>query len=184
MSKNIINKYLPHPRLITSNRWIKLLGPHLQDPSLWHLNRRSFAGAMAVGMFCAFMPVPFQMLLAAIAAVVLRVNILVAVPLVWISNPITIAPIFYFCYYIGALILGTEIHAFIIELDLDWILSELLYIWQPLLLGSLVVGAIASLVSFLLAQFFWRYHLWTRIKIRRRRARKARKAREAKTRST
>ena len=181
MAKKLISKYLPHPRMITSNRWIKLLGPRLQEPSLWHLNRRSFAGAIAVGIFCAFMPVPFQMLLAAIAAVALRVNILIAVPLVWISNPVTLAPIFYFCYVIGALILGTEIHAFIFELDLDWLLSEILYIWQPLLLGCLVVATIASLVSFFLAQFFWRYHLWTRIKIRRMRARKAR---EAKSRST
>jgi uncharacterized protein (DUF2062 family) len=136
---------------------------------------------MAVGMFCAFMPVPFQMLLAAIAAVALRVNILVAVPLVWISNPVTLAPIFYFCYVIGALILGTEIHGFIFELDFDWLLSELLFIWQPLLLGCLVVATIASLVSFFLAQFFWRYHLLTRIKNRRMRVRKAR---EAKSRST
>jgi uncharacterized protein (DUF2062 family) len=181
MAKKLIKKYLPHPRLITSNRWIKLLGPRLHDPSLWHLNRRSFAGAMAVGMFCAFMPVPFQMLLAAIAAITFRVNILVAVPLVWISNPITIAPIFYFCYYIGAIILGTEVHGFIFELNFDWLLSEFLYIWQPLLLGSLVAGTIASLVTFFLAQFFWRYHLWTRIKNRRMRARKSR---EAKSRST
>ncbi len=181
MAKKLINKNLPHPRIITSNRWIKLLGPRLHEPSLWHLNRRSFAGAMAVGMFCAFMPVPFQMLLAAIAAVALRVNILIAVPLVWISNPVTLAPIYYYCYYVGALILGTEIHAFIFELNFDWLLSELLYIWQPLLLGCLVVATIASLVSFFLAQFFWRYHLWTRIKNRRMRARKAR---EAKSRST
>jgi len=125
-----------------------------------------------VGMFCAFLPIPFQMLLAAIAAVAFRVNILVAVPLVWISNPITIAPIFYFCYYVGALIMGTEIHDFIIELDFDWLVSELLYTWRPLLLGSLVVATIASLVSFMLAQLFWRYHLWTRIKIRKRRRRK------------
>ncbi|MCZ6798633.1 MAG: DUF2062 domain-containing protein [Gammaproteobacteria bacterium] len=172
MAKNLIKKYLPHPRTITSSRWLKLLGPRLHEPSLWHLNRRSFAGAMAVGMFCAFLPIPFQMLLAAIAAVAFRVNILIAVPLVWISNPITVAPIFYFCYYVGALIMGTEIHDFIIELDFDWLLSELLYTWQPLLLGSLVVATIASLVSFMLAQFFWRYHLWTRIKIRRRRRRK------------
>ena len=127
---------------------------------------------MAVGMFCAFLPIPFQMLLAAIAAVAFRVNILVAVPLVWITNPITLAPIFYFCYYVGALIMGTEIHDFIIELDFDWLVSELLYTWRQLLLGSLVVATIASLVSFMLAQFFWRYHLWTRIKIRRRRRRK------------
>ena len=173
MAKKLIKKYLPHPGTITENRWIKVLGPRLQEPGLWHLNRRSFSGAMAVGVFCAFMPIPFQMLLAAIAAIVFRVNILIAVPLVWISNPVTIAPIFYFCYSIGAWILGTEVHNFLFELSFEWLLSEILDIWQPLLLGCLVVATISSITSLIVAQIFWRYHLWTRIKIRRNRKSKA-----------
>ena len=173
MAKKLIKKYLPHPGTITENRWIKVLGPRLQDPGLWHINRRSFSGAIAVGVFCAFMPIPFQMLLAAIAAVAFRVNILIAVPMVWISNPITIPPMFYFCYSVGAWILGTETHNFIFELNFDWLLSEILHIWQPLLLGSLVVATLSSISALLVAHLFWRYHLWTRIKIRRKRRRKA-----------
>ena len=172
MARKLIKKYLPHPGTITENRWIKVLGPRLQDPGLWHINRRSFSGAMAVGVFCAFMPIPFQMLLAAIAAVAFRVNILIAVPIVWISNPITIPPMFYFCYSVGAWILGTETHDFMFELSPDWLLSEFLYIWQPLLLGSLVVATLASISALLVAHLFWRYHIWTRIKIRRKRGRK------------
>ena len=172
MAKKLIKKYLPHPGLITENRWIKVLGPRLQDPGLWHINRRSFSGAIAVGVFCAFMPIPFQMLLAAIAAVAFRVNILIAVPMVWISNPITIPPMFYFSYSVGAWILGTETHDFMFQLSFDWLLSEILYIWQPLLLGSLLVATISSLSSLLVAHLFWRYHIWTRIKNRRKRGRK------------
>ena len=172
MAKKLIKKFLPHPGTITQNRWIKVLGPRLQDPGLWHINRRSFSGAIAVGVFCAFMPIPFQMLLAAIAAVAFRVNILIAVPLVWISNPITIPPMFYFCYSAGAWILGTETQDFMFELSLDWLLSEILHIWQPLLLGSLVVATISSIGSLIVAQLFWRYHIWTRIKNRRKRRRK------------
>ena len=173
MARKLIKKYLPHPGTITENRWIKVLGPRLQDPGLWHVNRRSFSGAMAVGVFCAFMPIPFQMLLAAIAAVIFRVNILIAVPVVWISNPITIPPMFYFCYSVGAWFLGTETHDFLFELSFDWLLSEILDIWQPLLLGSLIVATISSICALIVAQLFWRYHIWTRIKIRRRRGRKS-----------
>ena len=172
MARKLIKKYLPHPGTITENRWIKVLGPRLQDPSLWHINRRSFSGAMAVGVFCAFMPIPFQMLLAAFAAVAFRVNILIAVPMVWISNPITIPPMFYFSYNVGAWILGTETHDFMLELSFDWLLSEFLYIWQPLLLGSLVVATLSSISALLVAHLFWRYHIWTRIKNRRKRRRK------------
>ncbi len=108
MANKTFRKYLPHPDVIIHNRWIKLLGPRLQEPSLWHMNRRSCSLAVALGIFCAFIPVPFQMLIAAAMAVWIRANILVTVPLVWISNPLTMAPMFYFCYLTGAVLLETE----------------------------------------------------------------------------
>jgi len=167
MARKLISKYLPHPHLITENRLIKLLGPRLHDPSLWHINRKSFSGAIAVGVFCSFMPIPLQMLLAAIIAIVFRFNILVAVPTVWISNPLTFAPIFYFCYRIGAAILDTPTENFSFELSLDWLTTGLLDIWQPFLLGCLVVGTVSAIFSYMLMQFLWRYHLLTRIKNRK-----------------
>ena len=169
MAKKIIEKYLPHPKIITDNRLIKLLGPRMHDPGLWHINRKSFCGAIAVGVFCSFLPIPFQMLLAAIAAIAFRFNILVAVPTVWISNPLTFAPIFYFCYRIGAAILDIQTSDFNFELSYDWLLTEMLDIWQPFLLGCLVVGTVSAIASYLLMQFLWRYHIWTRIKTRRNR---------------
>ena len=172
MPKKLIKKFLPQPIVIVENRLIKLLGPRLQDPGLWHINRKSFSGAVAVGVFFAFMPVPVQMLLAAIVAIMFRFNILVAVSTVWISNPITFAPIFYFCYRIGAAILDIHIDSFNFELNLNWLMTELLYIWQPFLLGCFVVGAVSAIISYLLVQFLWRYHIWTRIKIRRNRRRR------------
>ena len=172
MAKKLIKKFLPHPKVITGNRLIRLLGPRLQDPSVWHINRKSFSGAIGVGVFCAFMPVPFQMLIAAIAAICFRFNILVAVPTVWISNPITLAPMFYFCYRIGAAILDVHADNFNFELKLDWIVTGMLEIWQPFLLGCLVVGLVSASFSYWLVQFLWRYHLWTRIKNRRDRRRR------------
>ena len=167
MPKKLIKKYLPHPDRITNNRWIKKLGPRLQEPDLWHINRKSCSGAAALGMFCAFIPVPFQMLLAAIGAIAFRYNILVAVPIVWVSNPVTIPPIFYFCYWVGTLILGEEVGELNFELTFDWLMSGLLEVWQPFLLGCLVVGIVASLIAFSFVYLMWRYHVWTKIKKRR-----------------
>ena len=81
MAKKIFRKLLPHSDVIIRNRWIKLLGPRLQDPLLWHINRRACSAAVALGIFCAFIPVPFQMLIAAVFSIWMRVNILVAVPM-------------------------------------------------------------------------------------------------------
>jgi uncharacterized protein (DUF2062 family) len=173
MPKKLIKKYLPHPVIIAENRLIKLLGPRLQDPGLWHINRKSFSGAIAVGVFFAFMPIPIQMLLAVIAAVLFRFNILVAASTVWISNPLTFAPMFYFCYRIGAAILDIHIDSFSFELSVAWLMTGLLDIWQPFLLGCIVVGAVSALFSYLLMQLLWRYHIWTRIKVRRNRIRRS-----------
>ena len=155
-----------------------MLGPRLQEPDLWHINRKSCSGAAAVGMFCAFMPVPFQMLLAAIGAIWFRYNILVAVPTVWVSNPVTMPPMFYFCYWIGTLLLGVEIGELHFELTFDWLMSGLLEIWQPFLLGCFVIGVISSALSYALVRLAWRYHIWTHIKNRRKR-RKLKKSSQA-----
>lgn len=167
MSKKLIRKFLPHPEKITGNRWIKKLGPRLQAPDLWHINRKSLSGAAAIGMFCAFIPVPFQMLLAAIGAILFRCNILVAVPTVWVSNPVTMPPMFYFCYWIGTLILDTKIEHLDFELSFDWLMTGLLGIWQPFLLGCFVVAVISALLSYIFVRLAWRYYIWIHLKKRR-----------------
>ena len=143
-----------------------MLGPRLQEPSLWHINRRSCSLAVALGVFCAFIPVPFQMVIAAAGAIWLRVNILVAVPTVWISNPVTLGPMFYFCSLVGVEMLQLEPTPFVFELSFDWLLSELAEIWQPFLLGCFMVGSVLSLASFLLIRVLWHLHILNHIKER------------------
>lgn len=166
MAKKILRKFLPHPDVIIHNRWIKLLGPRLQDPSLWHINRRSCSLAVALGIFCAFIPVPFQMLIAAVGAILLRVNILVAVPMVWVSNPVTMGPMYYFCYLIGVEVLATPESAFNFELSFEWLLTGLAHVWEPFLLGCLIVGIITSLAAFALVRILWHLHILNHIKER------------------
>lgn len=168
MPRKIIKKIMPHPSRITDNRIIKKLGPQLQDPGIWHINRRSISGAIAVGLFCAAMPVPFQMLLAALGAILFRVNILLAVPTVWVSNPLTIPPMFYFSYQVGVLILGTtSTGEFHFELTFEWLATELQLIWQPFLLGCFVVASCLSFIGYLTVRLLWRYLIWQQIKRRK-----------------
>jgi uncharacterized protein (DUF2062 family) len=166
MAKKLFRKFLPHPDIIIHNRWIKLLGPRLQDPSLWHINRRSCSLAVALGIFCAFIPVPFQMLIAAAAAVWIRVNILITVPMVWVSNPVTMGPMYFLCYLVGAEILGEQPVGFDFELSFDWLLTELAAIWQPFLLGCLVLGLISALAAFILVRVLWHLHILSHIRDR------------------
>jgi hypothetical protein len=167
MPRKTIKRFLPNPRLITENQLIRKLGPRLQDPGIWHINRRSVSGAIALGLFCAFIPLPIQMVLAAIGAIWFRVNILIAVPVVWITNPVTIPPMFYSAYLVGAWLLGTPPNDFAFELTFDWLFSELAHVWQPFLLGCLVMSTVSALSGFLLIRLLWRYQIWQHIKYRK-----------------
>lgn len=139
----------------------------MADPNLWHLNRRSVSLAFAVGLFCAFMPIPFQMVLAGLVAIMLRVNLPIAVVMVWVSNPFTIPPLFYFAYKIGTLALGMEPLHFSFELSLHWLGSMIGEIWAPLLLGCFIVGSISALLGYFIVLNVWRWHIWGQIEKRK-----------------
>ena len=106
MPKHLIRRYLPDPEKIARTPGLGFLRHRLEDPNLWHLNRRSASGARFWGLWCAFLPMPFQTVPAAIAALVFRVNLPLAIVLCWISNPLTMLPVIYVGYDLGALILN------------------------------------------------------------------------------
>ena len=170
MPKQLLKRFFPNPKTVQQHPSLQFLGPLLHEPNLWHLNRRSVSRAFLVGVFFAFMPMPFQMVAAAILGVMIHSNLPISIGLVWISNPITIPPIFYFTYKVGTVILDTPIREFEIELSLDWVLTELGAIWQPLLLGSLICATIFSAISFIGIRLFWRFHVvsnWNKRKAKR-----------------
>ncbi len=157
-----------HRALRPVSRW-------LHEPELWHLHRRSVAGATFIGLFCAFLPVPFQMLIAALLAVASRCNLPISVVLVWITNPITIPPMFYFAYRLGAWLLDRRIEVSTIELSWSWLSANLHAIGLPLVFGSLVCGWVAGVTGMVLVRVAWRFHVIRRWRMRRER----RRAREA-----
>ena len=158
---------MPRREQLHETRSLQLLRGFFGDPSLWHLHRRSVANAFSIGLFMAWVPVPFQMLLAALAAIVIRVNLPISVGTVWVSNPLTIPPMFYLAYRLGAQLLGVDPGAFDFELSLDWVQSGLLQVWRPFLLGCLVLGLASSLVGGVFVRVAWRVYVVRRRNRRR-----------------
>jgi uncharacterized protein (DUF2062 family) len=127
---------------------------HADDPP------HKLALGVALGVFLAFTPtVGFQTLLVVFFAWVLRANKVVGLPLVWITNPATIVPIYYSCYIIGRLLLGQQAVArqwwmeFASPPQGWW--ERLTFYWQrlmdiacPLVVGSLVVAAALGALSY------------------------------------
>lgn len=159
MPKKFIRKYLPDPHKIKDNQSLKIFGTLLHDPNLWHLNRKSVSSAFAVGLFFCWMPIPFQMALAAGVAIMVRSNLPISVALVWISNPVTMPPLFYFAYKLGAWMLGTPANKFSFELSTEWLMSEMLVIWKPFLTGCFTLATLSAAAGFFSMRLLWRLHI-------------------------
>lgn len=139
---------------------LKPVAHWLTNPKIWHFNRRAIATGIAIGLFFGSLPIVGQMLLAAVVAIAMQVNMPIAVVATWISNPLTM-PFFYTAnYYFGAWLL----HRPAIHLnDIDWSLDGLLKlggeVLVPLFFGSVVVGVILSALSFIVIRLLWRLHI-------------------------
>lgn len=167
MPRRLFKRYLPHPDRIKNNKSLRFLGTLIQDPNLWHLNRRSVARAMAIGLFWALIPMPLQMLAAAATAIPARANLPISVSLVWLTNPLTMPPVFYCCYVLGAWLLNTPALEMPDRITLQWIAQVLASHWQPLYLGSLVAALVCALLGYVLTRLYWRW--WVLRSWRRRR---------------
>ena len=159
MAKKLIQRYLPEPSTIKEHRYLRFLGSALGNPNLWQLNRRSAAAAFFVGIFAAFIPIPFQMVAAACLAITFRCNLPLAVALVWITNPVTMPAIFYFTYKIGCFILHTPVSDASTDLTVQGLGAELVRVWKPLYVGSLVSGLVLGFISYLLIRALWRWNV-------------------------
>ena len=172
-----LKKFIPNDETLKKHKYLQIFGRLLHNPCLWHLNRRSTAGAFANGLFWASIPMPLQMVAAAATAIPARLNLPVSVALVWISNPLTMPPIFYFNYLVGNWLLGHESHMDEFKPTLEWFTDSMGEIWQPLYLGSVFVGVVAGLLGYISVRLLWRLHIVSHIK-RRRAARKERQNRQ------
>ena len=154
---------MPDVQHIRQHKRLQFFGTLLHDANLWHLNRRSVSGAMAVGLFMAFVPIPLQMVPAAALAIWLRVNLPISVALVWITNPFTMPPVFYVSYKLGSWILRqptTELTVPVpdvpFELSWSWLVVEFGKIGAPFLLGSMLIACGAALAGYWGMHAFWR----------------------------
>lgn len=170
MPRKLIQKYLPHPDTIKNNRFLKVFGPVIHEPQLWHLTRHSVCKAFFIGLFFAFWPVPFQMVLAAGGAILIRGNLPLSLALVWITNPVTMPFLFGFAYYVGVSALGHQSSNFEFELSWQWLEQNLANLWQPFLLGCALCAVVSGVVGYFAISLFWRLHIghaWNQRKLLR-----------------
>ncbi|WP_119343143.1 DUF2062 domain-containing protein [Facilibium subflavum] len=133
-------KFFPTKEELKTHKWLRFLHAHMHHDFLWHFGQSELSRAAVIGVFMAMMPMPFQMIPAAILALVLRANIIVSVGLVWLSNPVTMLPMLYGAYVFGCWLYGVVpvFH----EESLAWheMFTHMHQIFVPLITGCVIIG--------------------------------------------
>jgi hypothetical protein len=127
------------------------------------------SGGVAAGMFCGLIPGPFQMLGAAICAILFRVNLPVAVFTTLYTNPVTIVPLYVVAFYLGSLVSGGGALVAISEPPdfsfvhfadsmralADWTIA----LGQPLVIGLVLLASILAAAGYGVVRLAWRIHV-------------------------
>ena len=163
MPKKLVSKIMPSADRLEHMRGWGFLGEKLFAHDLWHLNRKTVGYAFLNGIFWACMPMPFQMVGAAISALIVRCNVPISVGLCWLTNPITMPPYFAVAYALGAWVLNSEPLSLPDSVTQSWIQEQLSLIWLPLLTGSLLIGISTGMLGLISLRMWWRWkvnHDW------------------------
>ncbi|CAG35351.1 DUF2062 domain-containing protein [Desulfotalea psychrophila] len=151
-----------------SLRFLLRMRPILRWLTKLRSSPRAIAGGFALGTFIAFTPtLGVQIILAIFFATLFNCNRAAAIIPVWLTNPVTVAPIFSFNYYIGQHIWGgppvSEVYELFLGIgstmaQLDFWGSTLLlqeviqlgpHLVIPLCLGSFIVGSILTILVYI-----------------------------------
>ena len=165
--RRFLKKILPKPHHIQGHKLLRVFGDRLMDPRLWAVHRRAVTGAFGVGLAICFIPLPVHTLVAGLIALTWRLNVPAIYGTIFlVNNPLTMVPIYYLAYRVGALLLGTPPQHFAFHLSLQWLQYGLGPLWQPFLLGCLVCSLVAGLAGWCVLEFVWRWEVRRRYRTR------------------
>jgi uncharacterized protein (DUF2062 family) len=182
MPRKFFRRFLPDGDAVRAHRHLAWLErwPWLNQPNLWHLNRRSVAGGVAIGLFAGLVPGPLQMLSAALLSIPLRKNLPVALATTLYTNPFTIGPLYLLAYGYGRLLLGAgDAAAALPPYEWDWahwVDSALalahwsIALGKPLAVGLVALALTLAAAGYCAVQLAWRayvVHAWRARKRRR-----------------
>ena len=166
MPKKFLRRVLPNQDSIQKYSVSRRFAGRLDIPDIWQVQCEKIAAGLAVGVFCGMVPGPLQMISAVALTLLLRVNLPMALIGTFLTNPLTIVPIYMLAYAIGQSMLGStdwrELPALPVA---DWTAPtqaiENWVVWvsdlgTPWLLGMLVLASALAALSYCAMQVIWR----------------------------
>jgi uncharacterized protein len=169
MLRHLISKLVPHPDSLRKRWFFRIFGERLADMHIWNTRRQAITAAFGAGLAICFVPLPVHLPLCLVCALLWRLNLPVIVATVFIVNPLTVVPVYYAAYRIGAFALQARATGFAFQLSWDWLQNGLGPVWRPFLLGCLICGLVLGYGGYLGLELLWR---WATLRRRRQHARR------------
>ena len=132
----------------------KILDKYHIPREYFSINRKSISKGVLVGLFWGFIPMPMQMLAVILTTPFVRFNVPIAISMVWLSNPITMPPMYYMEYLTGNLLLGRPGIEHI-QMTLDWFEKHIGDIFIPLYVGTAFYSIVVSYLIYLMINWLW-----------------------------
>ena len=159
----LLRRYMPTRESVHTNRFLKPFAHRLGDPALWRLHRRSVPRAVALGLGVGVI-IPFMhMAIAALLAIPLRANVALAAAFTLLVNPLTMPPLYYAAYRMGAWELGH--YALAVKPPAGHPSGWLHETLGPWALGIFTIAIIVSVAGYAVSALAWRVRLrvqWAR----------------------
>lgn len=176
-------QHIPTQESILTYRALKPVHRFLDHHCLWQFNRRSVAGGTAVGLFFAIAFPVAQIPLAAIAAILFKVNLPVAVFGTLLSNPFTTPALLYLAFQLGAFLVGGDpsdaaavatTQAAVFDFTnfsslLEWMRHSLAWVQSvgtSLIIGMIVLSVLLSVIGYVAVHAVWRFRSVSRWRTR------------------
>ena len=152
------------PRVLGSlnGRWLRGLRPWLDQNDVSSFTRAPLARGVAIGMLCGLIPGPLQVLGSLVLCAWLRGNVIAAGVATFYTNPLTIVPLYWLAFQIGAFVLPGQhsMPPFVAPEGgmADWAVG--LGTWMtalgwPLLVGLPVLACLLAANAYALVQVFF-----------------------------
>jgi uncharacterized protein (DUF2062 family) len=164
--RRLTRRLEPYVDRITEHPWVRKYAPRLGEPDLWHLNRRSSARAVAVGLFSGLIPGPFQVLGAVLLSILFRAHFPLAAITTLYTNPFTIVPLYLLAYQYGAVFIAgdqklSDLSPPAFSWSIEYVAS--LFAWagalgKPLALGLILLASTLAAIGWLVVRLGWRCH--------------------------
>ncbi len=133
----------------------------LDGHDVFSFTRHPLAKGIAFGLFCGLIPGPLQVLGASLLCVLFRGNIIAGVVGTFLTNPLTIIPLYVVAFHLGSAVLpGAYSLAPWSGGDGGTGFFEALMVWVkamgwPLVVGLPLLGLMIACTGYLLTHFLW-----------------------------